>query len=604
MSGYLFTLAVGPVQDFIAAARRTRDLWFGSYVLSEISKAAAKAISDAGAELIFPAPEDPAQLEPDSELSVANKILAVMPPDSQSSPAELAALARRAAEARWLEFARTAREFVGDQAIRLDIWEDQINDVIEFYAAWLPWPRSAGETPLSYQKAREKLELLMAGRKALRDFRPARGRQGVPKSSLDGARESVLAEGLARSPVTLRRLRIKRGEQLDAVGLVKRCAKAKGEDGAGQFVSVSRVAADAWIRKQALTEKGKQRLDDIKLLCHPDFATPISKKHKQYTHFPFEGTVLYPSRLDELLQDPDYEEHWDRIRQIREKLSFNDQPTPYLAILTADGDRMGKVLSALQSAEAHRRFSRQLSRFAGEVRAIVEEEHHGCLVYSGGDDVLAFLPVDSALRAAKDLHKRFAEIMEDVAREVPDVTIRPTLSVGIAIGHFLEPLGDLLQYAREAERAAKRRTAQQAERNGLAIHFHTRGGSPLRWRERWDNKDPVERLEGWVKLFREDKLPDKLAYDMHALALDYASWANAPVELLKSDARRLLSRKGTGGERLEPEVIASLLDRIDSADALDLLARELLVAAHLAGEMVGGSGENTPTADGKGDDQA
>ncbi|VVB63950.1 CRISPR-associated protein [uncultured archaeon] len=54
MTGYLYVLSIGPVQDFIAAARRTRDLWFGSHLLSEISKAAAKEITKSGGLLIFP----------------------------------------------------------------------------------------------------------------------------------------------------------------------------------------------------------------------------------------------------------------------------------------------------------------------------------------------------------------------------------------------------------------------------------------------------------------------------------------------------------------------------------------------------------------------
>ena len=41
---HLLQIAIGPVQEFIAAARRTRDLWFGSYLLSEISKAAALSV--------------------------------------------------------------------------------------------------------------------------------------------------------------------------------------------------------------------------------------------------------------------------------------------------------------------------------------------------------------------------------------------------------------------------------------------------------------------------------------------------------------------------------------------------------------------------------
>jgi CRISPR-associated protein Cmr2 len=38
MTSHLLQLSVGPVQELIAAAQRTRDLWFGSFLLSEISK--------------------------------------------------------------------------------------------------------------------------------------------------------------------------------------------------------------------------------------------------------------------------------------------------------------------------------------------------------------------------------------------------------------------------------------------------------------------------------------------------------------------------------------------------------------------------------------
>ena len=54
---HLLAITVGPVQEFIAAARRTRDLWFGSYVLSEISREVAIAVSKHG-KLIFPASTD------------------------------------------------------------------------------------------------------------------------------------------------------------------------------------------------------------------------------------------------------------------------------------------------------------------------------------------------------------------------------------------------------------------------------------------------------------------------------------------------------------------------------------------------------------------
>ena len=49
----LVALSVGPIQEFIAAARRTRDLFAGSKLLSELSKAAAKGLSDARGITIF-----------------------------------------------------------------------------------------------------------------------------------------------------------------------------------------------------------------------------------------------------------------------------------------------------------------------------------------------------------------------------------------------------------------------------------------------------------------------------------------------------------------------------------------------------------------------
>jgi CRISPR/Cas system CMR-associated protein Cmr5 small subunit len=99
MSRCLLQISIGPVQDFISAARRTRDLWFGSYLLSEISKAAAKAVKNGGGRLIFPNLDGMSPKEIDSEeCNVANVILAT--PDFWSA----------AAMKRWL-FAGSPKDF-------------------------------------------------------------------------------------------------------------------------------------------------------------------------------------------------------------------------------------------------------------------------------------------------------------------------------------------------------------------------------------------------------------------------------------------------------------------------------------------------------------
>jgi len=188
MVSYLYVLSIGPVQDFIAAARRTRDLWFGSHLLSEISKAAARTVAEAGGGLIFPALKAgdnrlKSSLELDA-FNVANIILAELPEDIILKPADLNEKAKLAARDEWRRFAEEARD-EARSAIRKEIWDDQVDDVVEFYAAWTPMNNT-------YKETRMRLMRLLAGRKSIRDFKPAKGCSGIPKSSLDGARESVL----------------------------------------------------------------------------------------------------------------------------------------------------------------------------------------------------------------------------------------------------------------------------------------------------------------------------------------------------------------------------------------------------------------------------
>ena len=73
LATYLLAISIGPVQDFIAAARRCRDLWRGSDLLSELSRVVAEALLKNGATLVFPAADSASVL---SEMTVANKILA------------------------------------------------------------------------------------------------------------------------------------------------------------------------------------------------------------------------------------------------------------------------------------------------------------------------------------------------------------------------------------------------------------------------------------------------------------------------------------------------------------------------------------------------
>ena len=196
MPQYLITLSIGPVQDFIAAARKTRDLWLGSNVLSEVSKAAALSFYMADKNsLIFPTPEDPDKdLQPKTSFNVGNKILVLVETNANATnePKQILEDAKEAAIDQWLTIANNAKKKAKQRGIIINdtIWKQQIDDVLELYGAWILFDESK-----AYKNQRETLDKLLAARKNTREFKqnPVAGNH-IPKSSLDGLRENLIAQ--------------------------------------------------------------------------------------------------------------------------------------------------------------------------------------------------------------------------------------------------------------------------------------------------------------------------------------------------------------------------------------------------------------------------
>ncbi len=595
-ASWLLQISVGPVQEFIAAARRTRDLWFGSFMLSEISKAAAKAVKDAEAELIFPEPNG--DLSPESDLSVANVILARASGDTEAMNA-LAERAREAAVARFKEFAAEAFK-KAERWIVKERWDKQVKDVIEFYAAWTEL--EAGEA--AYKVARQKVARLLAARKNLRDFLPHEGESGVPKSSLDGLRESVFRDGKVPA---IPGLRLKEGEALDSVGLIKRIA------GDERFPSVSRVAVDPWVRGAR-----EETLRELTPHCEALVKAGAISRVKGYTTFPYEGTAVLLSRHASMLAECEPEGRPEEKEEVREKvraacrgiatilsgLKERDRPQePYFALLVADGDRMGAAIAEIGDMEGHQEFSSTLSKFAGETRDIVRN-FHGVCVYTGGDDVLAFLPLDTCLCCARKLHDAFGELLKDYVSSKDQKS--PTLSVGISIGHAMEDLEDLLEFGRKAEKVAKKGIGEEegvgeeslkekTDRNGLAVVVRSRGSGAVVVREQWGNRaeekrdetQPLaevsldERLHYWARLFADGAIPNKFPYELRENAAFYRGWevGNILGDAVRDDVKRIFHRKDVTLSDEEKKRVEGYIDsRLCGHRDIERLSDELLIA--------------------------
>jgi CRISPR-associated protein Cmr2 len=316
----------------------------------------------------------------------------------------------------------------------------------------------------------------------------------------------------------------------------------------------------------------------------------VAALHDAYARFPFEGTAVYRQRHHDLIGETSVEEqrsqHELQFRPLRDALrrvevfarevGLGGEPSPYVAVMVADGDKMGAAISGLSAPTAHQEFSRELTRFAAEATRIVRDQH-GVLVYSGGDDVLAFAPVDKCLTCARALHTLFHETM---AKAFPDTKAEdlPTLSVGIAVGHFMENLEDLLAFGRAAEKHAKK-----PDRNGLGVHLHKRGGSPVKVRKQWTD-NPDKRLATYADWFLDNAISNRTPYELHRLATVYENW---PTESLRAaitrDAVRVIEKKRPGGEKTEAmqKIRAAVEGRVNSANDLRELADELLIARQL-----------------------
>lgn len=630
---YLLLLHLGPVQDFIAASRRGQGLWVGSFLLSTLARRLAEGLTQStdGTELIFPH-RDHKQPGPDDEAwPVANKLVARLPPGCAPRDAVRAA---RAHMDKWLDtlmrhaFDRCeaeVRQVVPDGAspFQRSIAEEQVADMLELL--WVAVP----VTNSDYAAAHAHAEHLLSCRKHTRTFRQVPSAVGnVPKSAIDGQRESVLTEAYIRrlrdpnNPSRTAGIRMR--EHLCGVGVLKHFAPqilrnpSKTEQielHAAQpvFWSNAHVAAGSFFdcvskRNQwaayaayvnALRTLGLA-VDEYRL--SPDGeAAENTPTHDAYLLFAsrlphlFDELWVPAEGADFCTKDQAQQRAAAALRHLYEAVG-GAEPGPYYAIVVADGDRVGDAIRSLAQGpdgpQKHQALSAALVCFAREARSLVEAKHRGSLTYAGGDDVLALVPLHRVIDCANDLRQHFAKALASVC---PDPSRRPTLSVGVAIVHHMLPVAQARQLARDAEKLAKK------SRNSLSVLLDKRSGTTLSATGRWDDTSwPLHtRLQAMGEGYARGKLPGKLAHDLlealtpfdlsrrvpsaHASGPSVAAQDVSLRDVIESRVRLILKRKNCPDE-FQKLVLQHLRDEdsLHPVDAVRALANELLIAREIA----------------------
>jgi CRISPR-associated protein Cmr2 len=507
----------GPVQDFVAQARKTRDLWAGSCLLSYLAGKAMMAIIAKKGEITLPPVKEDKLLEiiknpkkadktnPAVRIgSLPNRFTAKVPDNVDGKVCE------EAVEKAWRSISDAVLNKIDLHRRKIDTstWRRQIDNFWEYQ--WV----LGEETYLLDQRKNMRCHLP----------KPEPGE----KCTICGERKEL--SNLSPSPLVISKINqwwdrakfmetrsdLRTGERLCAVCLTKRWLPLVAEETfhwriSKGFPSVSYMAAVDWLIRLIEASKSNPDLLNAAEAFIGEVKKNIRDASKQYQiEFPelekrllannfsrkqdtifdiidLDGTLFHMDAVSskdlEVTQGGNLEDVKRALRKLNHQLGEGDSSgpgaSPFFALLLMDGDNMGKLVSRFNEAQ-RQQISNALKQFTDTVPYTVAK-HAGWLIYAGGDDVFALLPLDRALACAIACRRDYCNAFAQEAAFVEDA--HATISAAIEYAHMKTPLGPLIKDAhRLLDEVAKEHTG----RDSVACRVWKRGGPILTWAQPWE----------------------------------------------------------------------------------------------------------------------
>ena len=446
----------------------------------------------------------------------------------------------------------------------------------------------------------------------------------------------------------------KKGEHLAALPAIKRLwptlfadevGKALDRPSIGRFVVSTHTMAlahqlDQWLERGGLTTPGTQE----RLHSADSVALPRRLMLRHAKNPGLDDARRLPALLDKA-DDTDREaEHVSAERLVRQTLAKGRDGDvqdihleTYYSLLLLDGDRMGQWLSGdnaiayrdsfhpqvQQGFDDHAKGQPQIEKYGKEPRAlspgrhqaisgalndfsltvvrhVVENEHLGRLIYAGGDDVFAMLPVADLLPAMQrlrhaysgddpaheggrgprglTLHKGFAILNGQLMRMMGS---KATASCGAVIAHHQAPLSAVRRELAAAEQRAK----NEGGRDAFSITIVKRSGGALRLTAKWG--EPVALLQDLQAFLAHPEVSRRAAY--HCLQwLDGSELPQPlPADMLQSLLAYQLDRQAGGDARAQACGLAQRLSALalQPGHGIAWLRHFISMAEYLAREV-------------------
>ncbi|WP_018084470.1 type III-B CRISPR-associated protein Cas10/Cmr2 [Desulfurispora thermophila] len=573
----LLIFSVGPVQSFIAQARKTQDLQAGSYILSHLCRVALQVAQDKfAAQVIYPCPDTK---------SLPNRLVAVIDGGPEQGKSAGQALEKAVRE----EFSSMAWQIAQKAGLPLQVaFSRQLSDFLQIY--WLALPLDG-----SYAERYGEAERLLGAAKNVRSFTQLFecGR----KCTLDGQynvlfyrgpRKAHLDKQAVKVPDNLPLTYLAVGEGLSGISLVKRCAglyfaDINPLDFSERFPSTAHIAL----------MDSLSRLDQVKL-----------EKYRKLFSGHFDSKLYY----EENLRPQALEENGCAVdlaaralpllkEIIEESRQKKVQLTRYYAVLMLDGDNMGKWLSGehlkdpARLMEFHADLSRVLGQYAEKVRGLVQEPA-GRIIYAGGDDVLALLNLNHLLDILPALRQHFPNF---AALPAVKENLSASASAGVCVAHYKTPLNEVLKWARRMEKLAKNIDGDK-DAVGMAVLKHA--GETCQFVAKWQYGMlyTLDVLRQLVQSLRCDAFSRTFITNIRLLFMRLAgtSGAFSQESLVNAEIKRLVRRScqlpaHTARERelrqQEIDRLSGLLQQLHTRLSLNNFLHLLDIAAFLAREV-------------------
>jgi CRISPR-associated protein Cmr2 len=246
------------------------------------------------------------------------------------------------------------------------------------------------------------------------------------------------------------------------------------------YLSLKRNNKHSLLAQVAFPSKVDKRFRSLIEISTAGFSNPVRKNQqyddlvkkcfvdKQKEDKPNEHISFRENRFDD---DDDLQDEF--IKELRTSKDFTTQFRKYhqyVAVIYADGDRIGTTIKKIGDRNTTiKKFSKKLLDFNKEVVTFINE-YGGAPVYIGGDDIFTFVPLASIdkdgnqttiFNLIKNIDTAFGEYFTKEYADELGVK-RPSLSYGVAIAYYKQPLNETMELAHKLLSKAKKQTDKNA----------------------------------------------------------------------------------------------------------------------------------------------